>query len=70
VASDQDSGHNCQHAFATYSTWASLELGSEEARKVALTLASVRLSNCTYGFPVCSFRKDFITAEMPKKESA
>ena len=45
-------------------------LGSEEARKVALTLASVRLSNCTYGFPVCSFRKDFITAEMPKKESA
>src|SRR5271157_2484485 len=33
-------------------------LGSEEAREVALTLASVRLSNCTYGFPVCSFRKD------------
>ena len=33
-------------------------LGSEEAREVALTLASVRLSNCTYGFPVCSFHED------------
>ena len=45
-------------------------LGSEEAHEGTLTLASVRLSNCTYGFPVCSFRKDFITAEMPEKELA
>ena len=51
-------------------TMATLSLGSEEAHEVTLTLASVRLSNCTYGFPVCSFRKDFITAEMPEKELA
>jgi hypothetical protein len=27
-------------------------------RRRACALASVRLSNCTYGFPVCSFHED------------
>jgi hypothetical protein len=33
-------------------------VGSEEARLVARTLASVRRSNCTCGFPACSFHED------------
>ena len=33
-------------------------VGSEEARSVALALASVRRSNCTCGFPACSFHED------------
>ena len=33
-------------------------VGSEEARRVALALASVRRSNCTCGFPACSFHED------------
>ena len=33
-------------------------VGSEEARRVALALASVRRPNCTYGFPVCSFHDE------------
>jgi hypothetical protein len=74
VQTGQNRGHDPDHAFAAFVHIPKFIifalLGSEEARKVALTLASVRLSNCTYGFPVCSFRKDFITAEMPKKESA
>ena len=32
-------------------------VGSEEARSVVLTLASVRRSNCTCGSPACSFHK-------------
>ena len=32
--------------------------GSEEAHKVALVLASVRHPDCTYRFPVCSYRED------------
>lgn len=67
---DENPRDDCQHALASLFHDTDSTLGSEEARKVALTLASVRLSNCTYGFPVCSFRKDFITAEMPEKELA
>lgn len=33
-------------------------VGSEEARSVTLTLASVRHSNCTCGFAACSFHED------------
>jgi hypothetical protein len=33
-------------------------VGSEEARSVTLALASVRRSNCTCGFPACSFHED------------
>ena len=33
-------------------------VGSEEARLVARALASVRRSNCTCGFPACSFHED------------
>jgi hypothetical protein len=33
-------------------------VGSEEARRVALALASVRRPNCTCGFPACSFHED------------
>ena len=70
MAGHQDSRHDREHSFATLVHERSVSLGSEEAHEVTLTLASVRLSNCTYGFPVCSFRKDFITAEMPEKELA
>jgi hypothetical protein len=35
-----------------------LFVGSEEARQVSLALASVRRSNCTCGFPACSFHED------------
>jgi hypothetical protein len=38
-------------------------VGSEEARQTAL--ASVRRSNCTYGFPVCSFHED---SDVPRCE--
>jgi hypothetical protein len=34
------------------------EVGSEEAHPVIWVLASVRRSNCTYSFPVCSFHED------------
>ena len=70
MTSHQDSSDNREHSFATLVHERSVSLGSEEAHEVTLTLASVRLSNCTYGFPVCSFRKDFITTEMPEKELA
>jgi hypothetical protein len=33
-------------------------VGSEEAHLVTLVLASVRRSNCTCGFPACSFHED------------
>jgi hypothetical protein len=33
-------------------------VGSEEAHSVTLALASVRRSNCTCGFPACSFHED------------
>ena len=33
-------------------------VGSEEARRVAPALASVRRPNCTSGFPACSFHED------------
>jgi hypothetical protein len=33
-------------------------VGSEEARQVALALASVRRSNWTCGFPASSFHED------------
>jgi len=33
-------------------------VGSEEARRVALALASVRRPNCTCGSPACSFHED------------
>ena len=33
-------------------------VGSEEARRVALALASVRRPNCTCGFTACSFHED------------
>lgn len=33
-------------------------VGSEEARDLTITLASVRRSNCTDGFPVYSFHDD------------
>jgi len=33
-------------------------VGSEEAHKVALMLASVRRSHCTCGFPACSVHED------------
>jgi hypothetical protein len=33
-------------------------VGSEEARNLTITLASVRRSNCTDGFPVYSFHDD------------
>ena len=33
-------------------------VGSEEAHSVALALASARRSNCTCGFPACSFHED------------
>ena len=35
-----------------------LLVGSEEAREIALVLASVRLSNCTCSVPACSSCKD------------
>ena len=33
-------------------------VGSEEARDLTNTLASVRRSNCTCSFPACSFHED------------
>src|SRR6516164_2537468 len=39
-----------------FSTFVSV--GSEVAHKVALTLATVRRSNCTCGFPAYSFHED------------
>jgi hypothetical protein len=36
--------------------WSSV--GSEEAHEVSLTLATVRRSNCTCGFPAYSFHED------------
>jgi hypothetical protein len=33
-------------------------VGSEEAHKISLALASVRRPNCTCGFPACSFHED------------
>src|SRR5271167_4678981 len=42
-------------------TWLSprfIGVGSEEAHKVTLALASVRLSHCTCRFPACSVHED------------
>jgi NADPH:quinone reductase-like Zn-dependent oxidoreductase len=53
--------HSCVDAVAdtptqppVADTW--LEMSGRRRR--ACALASVRRSNCTYGFPVCSFRED------------
>jgi hypothetical protein len=75
ITGPEASGENLQYSLDNHCAGferheGNLPLGSEEAHEGTLTLASVRLSNCTYGFPVCSFRKDFITAEMPEKELA
>src|SRR5436305_8032098 len=45
-------------------------VGSEEARSLTITLASVRRSNCTCSFPACSFHKDSLLGGRARRCSA